>query len=100
EKLDPKERIALRQQALAWLRDDLKAYRQLLEKAAEKAGIAIAQRMQHWLKDEDFSGVRGPEALGRLPGAERQAWQQLWAEVADTLARAEGKHLPERKPDQ
>jgi hypothetical protein len=31
---------------------------------------------------------RGPEALARLPEAERQEWQKLWADVADTLARA------------
>jgi tetratricopeptide (TPR) repeat protein len=99
DKLDPKERTALRQQALAWLRDDLKAYRQLLEKEADRAGPAVAKRLQHWLEDGDFAGVRGAKALARLPEAERQAWQQLWAAVADTLARAEGKDLPEKKPD-
>jgi tetratricopeptide (TPR) repeat protein len=49
DKLDVKERARLRQQALDWLRADLKAYRQLMEKPAGKAGPAIAQRMQHWL---------------------------------------------------
>jgi hypothetical protein len=41
-----------------------------MEKSAGKSGPAIAQRMQHWLKDDDFAGVRGPEALGKLPEAE------------------------------
>jgi hypothetical protein len=41
--------------------------------------------------------VRGPEALARLPAAERQAWQMLWEDVAATLARAEGTTPPEPK---
>jgi hypothetical protein len=81
DKLDDKERARLSQQALDWLRADLKAYRQLMEKSAGKAGPAVAQRMQHWLQDEDFAGVHGPEALDRLPEAERQEWQKLWQEV-------------------
>jgi hypothetical protein len=43
--------------------------------------------------------VRGAEALARLPGAERQPWQQLWDDVADTLKRAQQKAAPEKKAD-
>ncbi|MGO9463424.1 MAG: tetratricopeptide repeat protein [Isosphaeraceae bacterium] len=82
DKLDTKQRAGLRKQALDWLRADAKAYRQMLDKSAEKAGTEIAQRMQQWLQDTDFSGVRGPEALGRLPEAERGDWHKLWEEVA------------------
>jgi tetratricopeptide (TPR) repeat protein len=81
EKLDTKERVRLRQQALGWLRADLKAYRQVLDKSSGKAKPAIAQLMQHWLKDTDFAGVRGSDALAKLPEAERQQWQKLWQEV-------------------
>jgi hypothetical protein len=38
DKLDAKERARLRQQALDWLRADLKAYRHMMEKSAGKAG--------------------------------------------------------------
>jgi tetratricopeptide (TPR) repeat protein len=79
--LDSKGRDRLRQQALDWLRADLKAYRQLLEKSQGKAGPAIAKQMQHWLRDDDFAGVRGAAALARLPTAERQEWEKLWQEV-------------------
>jgi hypothetical protein len=41
--------------------------------------------------------VRGPEALARLPAAEQQAWHQLWADVADTLARAQGTTVREQE---
>jgi hypothetical protein len=54
--------------------------------------------MRRWLADPDFAGVRGPEALARLPEAERPAWQQLWADVAATLAAARGKPTPANGP--
>jgi Flp pilus assembly protein TadD len=88
DKLDAKERARLRQQALDWLRADLKAYRQVMEKAADKAGPAIAQRMQHWLKDDDFAGVREADTLARLPEAERLEWHKLWEEVKALRQRA------------
>jgi hypothetical protein len=52
--------------------------------------------MRHWLADADLAGVRGPEALARLPASEQQSWQKLWNEVADTLARAQGKPPPKQ----
>jgi Flp pilus assembly protein TadD len=89
-KLDTKERARLRRQALDWLGADLKAYRQLLDKSADKAGPAIAQRMQHWLRDADFAGVRGPDALANLPEAEKDGWKKLWAAVEELGKRAAG----------
>jgi tetratricopeptide (TPR) repeat protein len=88
DKLDVQERARLRQQALDWLRADLKAYRQVLEKSEGKAGPAIAQRMQHWLQDADFAGVRSDESLARLPEAERKQWHKLWQEVEALRQRA------------
>jgi tetratricopeptide (TPR) repeat protein len=91
DKLDAKERAHLRQQALDWLRADLKAYRQLLDKSAGKAGPTIAQRMQHWLQYADFARVRDPAALAKLPQAERDAWKKLWAAVEELRKRAAGR---------
>jgi hypothetical protein len=88
DKLDSQERARLRQQALDWLRDELKACRQVLEKSQGKAGPGIAKRMQHWLRDPDFAGVRGADALARLPKAERQGWENLWQEVEALWQRA------------
>jgi Tfp pilus assembly protein PilF len=95
--LDERERGRLRQQARDWLRADLDAWRGVPEKEPDKARPAMIQALQHWLVDLDFAGVRGPEALAGLPEAERPEWQKLWAEVADTLARAEGKAAAEKK---
>jgi len=98
DKLDTKERARLRQQALDWLRADLKAYRQMIEKSADKAGL-VAQQMQHWLQDEDFAGVRGDKALAKLPEEERSAWRKLWADVAELLAKAQEKAPTVKKAD-
>jgi serine/threonine-protein kinase len=95
---DEGTRARLRHQALEWLRADLAAYRQLLEKEPDKAGPLVRKRMQHWHQDTDFAGARG-EALVKLPEAERQAWQQLWAEVANTLGRAERTAVTAPMPD-
>jgi hypothetical protein len=68
-------------QALDWLRSDTEAWRMHLKKDANNACPILQRQMQHWLEDSDFSGVRGPEALGNLPEAERKEWQKLWKEV-------------------
>ncbi len=81
EKLDAKERARLRRQALDWLRADLKAYRQVLERSAGKAGPRIVQRVQWWLQDDDLGGVRGAESLAKLPEAEHKEWEKFWQEV-------------------
>jgi hypothetical protein len=86
--LDEKTRAGFRRQALGWLRAELEAQRRLLEQEPERPHGAVADDLQRWLADASFAGVREPDALGRLPAAERQAWHKLWADVADTLARA------------
>jgi tetratricopeptide (TPR) repeat protein len=99
DKLDAKQRAGLRQQALDWLLADLQAYRQLREKSADKAGPAIAQRMQHWLDDPDFASVRGEKVLDQLPKEERSAWRKLWADVAELLAQTRATAPSPKKPD-
>jgi tetratricopeptide (TPR) repeat protein len=87
-KLPDAERAGLRQQALDWLRADLDAWRRLLDKEPDKARPGMAQQMRHWLRDPDFNGVRGPDALAKLPPAERAGWRKLWADVAALLRQA------------
>jgi tetratricopeptide (TPR) repeat protein len=89
-RLEEKERARLRGQALDWLRADLEAWRRALKKVRDKVRPVVVQQMQHWLGDPDFTGVRGPEALARLPEAERRDWQQFWREVEDLRQRAAG----------
>jgi tetratricopeptide (TPR) repeat protein len=98
-KLTDAERVALRKQALEWLRADLAAWRGLLEKQPDRARLVVAEQMQHWLGDTDFAGVRGPDALAKLPEAERKDWEKLWADVADLLRRAADKPPQPRDGD-
>jgi hypothetical protein len=95
--LDETRRAGFRRQALGWLRAELEAQRRLLEREPAQNRGFIAGGLQRWLRDPSFAGVREADALSRLPVAERQAWQMLWADVADTLARAEGTTPPEQR---
>jgi tetratricopeptide (TPR) repeat protein len=74
--LGDKERTDLRHQALDWLRADLKAWAQADD------GVLVQRTLQHWQQDTDLASVRDKETLAKLPQAERDAWQKLWADVA------------------
>jgi tetratricopeptide (TPR) repeat protein len=78
-----------RRQALTWLRADLNAWRDRLEKDAENVRPVVVKQMKHWRADGAFDQVRGA-AIATLPAEERPAWQALWADVAAILARVEG----------
>jgi hypothetical protein len=97
--LDEPSRAGFRQQARDWLRAELEARRRLLAQEPEKTRGDVAGNLHAWLWEADFAGVRGPDALGRLPAAERLAWQKLWADVGATLARAEGTAPPVSEAD-
>jgi tetratricopeptide (TPR) repeat protein len=97
DRLDDAERARWRSQALAWLRADLQAWGRLLDREPGRAAFAAVILRRRWLPNADLRGVRGREALARLPEAERQPWQQLWDDVARTLARAQGKNTPQKK---
>jgi tetratricopeptide (TPR) repeat protein len=87
-RLDAGERTRLRRQALDWLRADLATLGKGLEDEPDKAPAVVQWWLRRYQRDAAFAGVRG-EALGKLPEAERQAWQQLWADVEQTLKRAD-----------
>jgi serine/threonine protein kinase/tetratricopeptide (TPR) repeat protein len=95
---DGNERARLRRQALDWLRADLKAWGNVLEKNP-KARPAVLKTMKHWHQDRDLAGVRG-KALAKLPEAERQAWRELWSDVEQYLKRArhQGTNGTKKKP--
>jgi tetratricopeptide (TPR) repeat protein/serine/threonine protein kinase len=101
DSLDDKERARLRRQALDWLRADLLAWGRLLDREPDPAGPMgkASAVLQNWLNDPDLAGVRGPEALARLPEAERRPWQQFWDDAAALRARALAKPAPEKKSD-
>jgi serine/threonine protein kinase/Flp pilus assembly protein TadD len=97
DKLDGNERARLRRQALDWLRADLEAWGRLLDKEPDKLRQVLVRQMRHWLDDPDLAGVRGPQALAKLPEPERQPWQKLWDDVANMLEQAQRKAALEKK---
>jgi tetratricopeptide (TPR) repeat protein/predicted Ser/Thr protein kinase len=97
DKLDDNERARLRRQALNWLRAELDGWGRVFDNEPDKARPILIRELRHWLKDPDFAGVRGAEALGNLPETERQAWQKLWTDVATLLKRAQEKTAPEKR---
>jgi serine/threonine protein kinase/tetratricopeptide (TPR) repeat protein len=96
--LNDRERARLRQQALDWLRADLVLRAKQAASGQPKERDAGQAALLNWQRDPYLAGVRG-DALARLPEADRDAWRQLWAEVADTVARAQRPGAAEKKPD-
>jgi Flp pilus assembly protein TadD len=87
-KLGESERARLRRQAFVWLRANLEGWYLLREKEPEKTREVMRRQLQLWLRVPEFNGVRGPDALSKLPDAERKEWQQLWEEVGALAERA------------
>jgi len=81
-KLDKKERARWREQALDWLRADLSAYGKLVDGGKPEDRTLVQQRVQHWQRDAELSGIRDAKELAKLPADERQACEKLWADVA------------------
>jgi hypothetical protein len=94
DNLDAKQKARLRQQALGWLRDNLKQYAKQLQDADAKSRHTVQQTLQHWQKDPDLASVRDKEALAKLSEAERAAWQQLWADVETLRQKAAAANSP------
>jgi serine/threonine protein kinase len=96
--LDETKRASLRQQALEWLRAELTAWNKRLKSDGDRARPVVVKTMRHWQTDGDLDGVRAEAALAKLPEAEREGWRKLWADVAATLARAEGRSASPKQP--
>jgi Flp pilus assembly protein TadD len=97
--LEEKEKARLRGQARDWLQADLDALGRLLDKGADQArsAAAVGNALKQLQEQPALAGVRGPEALAKLPEAERQAWHKFWDDAGDMLARAQAKMAPEKK---
>jgi serine/threonine-protein kinase len=97
--LDEKERARWRGQAREWLRADLVMHAQRLESGTAAERLEVQKQMRRWLADAHLAGVRGKEAIARLPADERQAWHEFWSEVEALLKKAEQKRDEARKED-
>jgi serine/threonine-protein kinase len=71
------ERASLRSQALDWLRADLALGTRLLNE-----GKGLGWSLDTSQTEPDLVSVRDQAELAKLPAAEREQWQHLWADVA------------------
>jgi serine/threonine-protein kinase len=74
------QRLALRRQALTWLRAEMAAW-------ANSGPSRRARALGLWQKHADLAGLRDPEGLKLLSAEERQACERLWADVAARLGK-------------
>jgi serine/threonine-protein kinase len=85
DNLDDSQRARWRRQALTWLKEALALHRESARTGKPADRAAVHQAMQSWQQDADLVGLRGSEALDKLPAAERRPWQDFWADVASLL---------------
>ncbi len=77
-----------RQQALAWLRQELAYWDKQLAENRPAARERASRALGFWQVDGWLAGVPNPRAQADLSPAERAACSKLWDEVADLLKRA------------
>jgi serine/threonine-protein kinase len=82
-RLGEQERVGLRRQALDWLRACLDLKAKLLK---DGKAVSWGWMLSDWQTDPALAGVRDRAALAKLPDAEREQWQRLWADVAALIA--------------
>ncbi len=87
---DAAAKAKLRGQALDWLKAELAAWAKVLETGPAPLKAGIAPTLRHWKADPDLASLRDPDALAKLPEAERKEWKALREEVDALLKRAQG----------
>ncbi len=90
-KPDEAARAGLRAKALGWLREELAAWAKVVEGGKAEDRAVVAKTLDHWKADADLAGIRDPEALAKLPEAEREAFRKLWANVEVLLMGVAGR---------
>jgi serine/threonine-protein kinase len=81
-------RLALRLQALQWLRANLEGYAELVGRDP-RAKKAVRERLTELQHEPELTSVRENDALDQLPEEERQQWHELWDGVATLLKKVE-----------
>jgi eukaryotic-like serine/threonine-protein kinase len=90
---DDAAKVVLRRRAIQWLKAELAAWSKILASGPPQDRAVVLRIMQHWRKDSDLAALRNPDALAKLPEAEREDWLALWDEV-DALIRKAGEAKP------
>jgi serine/threonine-protein kinase len=75
-------------QARQWLRADLDAWAKKLDSGLAADRAQVHKILARWREDPDLAGLRDPDALEKLPPAERQECRALWGDHDALLRRA------------
>jgi eukaryotic-like serine/threonine-protein kinase len=86
--LDRQELARWRNQALDWLRAELKAYGELLPVSNPEERQRLQEWLRGWQSEPALAGLRDATAVAHLSAAEQESCKQLWAEVQAWLAKA------------
>jgi tetratricopeptide (TPR) repeat protein len=78
--LSEAERVALRRQALDWLRADLELGKQ------RQGSNSARQVLKTWQTDAALARVRDQAMLAKMPADEHEKWRRLWADLDALLA--------------
>jgi hypothetical protein len=76
--LDEGQKVRRRDQALVWLKAELA---DAVASGPAQTRVSAYWRLCEWRNDDRLACVREPEALAKLPLAERKQWEAFWAEV-------------------
>ena len=88
-RLTEPEQKGFRKQAREWLQLDLAAWARKLETGTVADRIQAQKTLSQWREDADLAGLRNPDALEKLPPAERQECSRLWSDLDALLKRAQ-----------
>jgi hypothetical protein len=100
---DDGQKARLRGRALVWLKAEVAAWAKVVDSGPPRADLAAWEKvfgagpqlaraaafntLSAWRYDGSLASIREPDALARLPLAERKEWQAFWAEVEATIKR-------------
>jgi serine/threonine-protein kinase len=85
--LSDKELARLRRQALGWLQAELTARGRQAVFGSPQERTEAQGGLLNWRRSAALAGVRGEEALGKLPEAERAEWRKFWQDAEALLRR-------------
>ena len=87
---DGEGKARFRRQARDWLQAELNQWTKVLDTGPAETSVKVAPTLSRWKVDTDLAGIRDAKELARLPDEERAAFQKLWNDVDQLLARAAG----------
>ncbi|HYT87996.1 MAG TPA: hypothetical protein VEL76_04695, partial [Gemmataceae bacterium] len=89
-RLGAMQRLALRRQALTWLRAELSLSARLVA-SGEVGRSQLARSLASWQKETALAGLRDKAELDKLSAEEQAACEKFWADVAALLKKSEEK---------